>query len=218
MKGSYNLLGRVYPFFLNNADLSESHYLYQIYSPRLTSDLTPTISFTKISEKTNAETPSGSDLDIVSLLVNKKVASERVAEIFTEFLKFEENVKVEARQNLLPEIISSEESNIAQKTIIIDLRDTLRWKNYRFTPGRFIDILWTPTEFVVYEIKGDNEKMWLEPVNVYKTYDTSLKKPLNVNLDQFRINEKWNKTQGKASELNRFIKSLEWSSFTKRLK
>ena len=98
--------------------------------------------------------------------------------------------------------------------LLVNLRDTLRWKNYRFYPNRFIDILWTPTEFVVFKICGDKDYMWLEPSAAYKNTDVMLQEPLNVDLSTIDCSlYKWEKSSIKASDLNRLIKKLEWLSF-----
>ena len=45
------MIGRVYPFFLNNTNL-QSYYLYQVNTPGISSNEVPLLSLTKISEKT----------------------------------------------------------------------------------------------------------------------------------------------------------------------
>jgi len=224
MKSSNNLLGRFYPFFLNNSDLKDSHYLYQVYSPGLVRDLIPGVSLTKVSEGTSEKTkdlPTGSDLDIISVCIGDK-ATEDIALKYctgmTRVKKDDENkvIVVKGAKEHLPVIEISEDSNLPQKALVLGLRDALRWKNYRFAPGRFIDILWTPTEFVVFEICGDKTHTWLESRAAYKTIDTGLKNPLDIDITTIKINEKWERSKNIASEINHATKVLEWNSFTRQ--
>jgi len=218
MLSNENLLGNYYPFFLNNANLVESHYLYQVYSPGFSKEFIPYVSLTKVSESTlsHPETPFGADVDLFSLCANKKVSSEEVATIIKEMLKKdEEKVVTVLDEGKLP-ALEVKENNLDIKLLITGLRDMLRWKNYRFTVGRFIDILWTPTDFIVFEICGDKTKMWLEPRVAYRNTDTALANPLKVDLKGINLPYRWEKAQGEASKMNRYIKNCEWNSFNRK--
>lgn len=234
-----NLLGNYYPFFLNNYDLTDLHYLYQVYSPGLSNELVPYFSLKKVSEKTRRGIPCGDNLDIltvctsdttieaISALINKdKDKSAKNLSIKTkvsptaflkELLKKEENlVVIDGDYKCFPKIELKEDGglNSLQKLLLINLRDTLRWKNYRFYPNRFLDVLWTKTEFVVFKICGDKDYMWLEPTAAYKNNDVMLTNPLDVDLSTIDCSSyKWEKSAIKASDLNRLIKKLEWLSF-----
>lgn len=221
MKSSYNLLGKNVPFFLNNANLAESHYLYQVYSPSITDDLTPTLSLTKVSENTLAHpvnSTAGNDLDIVAVCTGSKANEKSALNFISTSVKLNDGViAVGQGDDKLPYILA-DVTNSGIKSYIIGLRDALRWKNYRFIPGRFIDILWTENEFIVFEICGDKNSMWLVARAAYKTNDTALQDPLNVDLSGITIDTKWSKAPGKVSEMNRAIKQIEWGCFSRRLK
>lgn len=210
-----NLLGYKYPFFLNNADLTSSHYLYEIYSPKLNEDYIPFISLKKISEKTKNE-PYGQDSDILSVCLGSKKDIEETGVKFLEGLFKREEYDVRENGKDFPLITMPKDSNSAQKSTIIGLRDALRWKSYKFAAGRYVDILITQKNFAVFEIKGDKESIWLEPVAAYNNTDLNLEKPINI--DWSRVDYPKQKFTGtvKASEMNRAIKRIEWDSFSKR--
>lgn len=209
-----SMIGNQYPFFLNNSALKDSYYLYQILSPSLSPNCIPYISLTKISEKTKSE-PYGNDSDIISICLGTKKNIEKTAPEFIESLLKKEDPLVEGNNKKFP-LVEMENGNNLQKSIIIGLRDALRWKSYKFTPGHFVDILWTSKDFLVFEIKGDKETIWLEPVAAYRNTDVNLETPLFV--DWSRVDYPKDKFIGvtKASDLNRIIKRIEWNSFDRR--
>lgn len=207
-----NMLGKMFPFFLGNYNLSDSYYLYQFCSPSLNDCLEPTISMTKVGEKTRKDIPCGHDIDILTVCKG----SENEVDYLKNVLKKIETEVVENGQNF-PKIDMVDDLTI-QKTMLITLRDDLRWKNYRFFPGRKIDVLWTPFEYVVFNLAADKENMWLEPVAAYKNYDVEMTIPLAIDLNSLDYpKEKWVKSSNtKASEINKMIKKLEWGAFDRR--
>jgi hypothetical protein len=209
------MIGYQYPFFLNNSNLSEAYYLYQITTPGLNEDLVPYISMTKISEKTKSE-PYGKDSDILSMcLGSRKGITPESGKEFLEGILKKENTVVKENGDKFP-LVTMIPGNNMQRSIIIGLRDSLRWKNYKFVPGRYVDLLCTSKDFVVLKICGDREALWFEPVAAYRVNDVNLEKPLNV--DWNRINYPREKFTGtsKASDINRTLKRLEWGSFDRR--
>lgn len=221
-KSSYlfsSMLGNRYPFFLNNEDLSKSHYLYELVSPGLSEDLVPYVSLTKVSERTvKDEHPYGSDLDLVSHITgNKRVSEGLAAKVFTEVLKWEDGVVVtKGSHGKLPSVEMINDS-VIQKSLVINLRDMLRWKTYKFSPGQFVDILVSGSHFLVAEFKGDSEVLWLSPVGIYNNSDVSLQTPLKINISE-RVKEPLEELfkarfagPTKASEINKAIKKVERS-------
>lgn len=209
-----SMIGEVYPFFLNNQSPSDSYYLYRIFSPKLSKDCIPYISLEKISEKTKNE-PYGHGSDILSICTgSKKNIESKGIEYLNEYILKKECPVIEKNGQEFP-LIEMENGNGIQKSIIIGLRDSLRWKSYKFVSGRFVDILWTPKQFILFEIKEDkkNDSIWMEPVGVYNNIDANLTNPLNVDLSKIDYPKTCWSGKTKASELNRVIKKLEWESF-----
>ena len=215
MNLSGSMLGYTYPFFLNNSNLSTAYYQYDIYSPAISEDCIPYISLTKVNEKTK-NNPSGNDSDIISVcLGSKKNIEEEATNYIADILK-KEDVVIERNGTGFPWIEMKEGLNV-QRSVIISLRDSLRWKNYRFAADHYIDVLWTPTEFVVFKICGNDKEIWLEPQAVYKNSDVKLQNSLDVDLSKIEYpKEKFSKESSKISEINRMIKKMEWNSFERK--
>ena len=80
-------------------------------------------------------------------------------------------------------------------------------------------MLWTRDEFTVFEIVEDEKTFYLKPLNVlYKTTDTNLSNPMPFNLEENGfVSEHWDKTKPmRASEINKYIRNIEWNSFIKK--
>ena len=209
-----NFLGYQCPFFLGNKWFGEEYYQYQIYSPGLDEKLNPYFSLFKISEKTKNNTPNGQGSDIIaSLLGTKRKITKTCSEYISDMMKKDEPVVV-PKDSDFP-WITMEPGGLLQKSLIIGLRDSLRWKMYKFFPGRMIDVLWTEKEYVVFNINGskEDETLWLEPVAVYSLSDPEMRNPLPVK--PIITKEKFT-GPGKISDLNRYVKRAEWSSFDRR--
>lgn len=106
-------------------------------------------------------------------------------------------------------------TNDPQKSVIIYLRNSIRWTKYKFAPGSLIDVLWTPEKFVVFKIEGTDTEMWLTPQAMYKLTDFDLKNPMSVK-DLAFTREKFSRDKTKISEFNNAIKLLEWKSFERK--
>ena len=174
------MLGKEYPFFLSNESFGEMYYLYQIYSPGLCDDLTPTFSFTKISEKVgklpqwgvdaNNEPlllPNGKDSDILHYLIGSKKGKKQYSSFLKTLLR-KEGVEIYSDKDAFPNVkmVLGDKNNL-QKTVIIYLRDALRWKSYSFKAGKKIELLYSPTEFIVFEFKEtSNQELYLEPLAI----------------------------------------------------
>jgi len=175
---------------------------------------------TKISEKTKNE-PYGRDFDLLTVclgLNNKKFVENgsrsRGISLLENILKRDNTEVVDNKRNF--PLIKMVDGNGPQKSMITGLRDQLRWKNYKFIAGNYIDILWTTKDFLVMKICGDNEKIWLEPVAAYRNTDVEMKNPLKVDWNKINYPRKTFTGQLRASELNRTLYRLELGSFDRR--
>lgn len=217
----YNNLGNYYPFFLNNYNLTDQHYLYQIYSPGLSENLNPYISMIKVSEKTYYGT-IGKETDILKLCIDrpKKDEPKQTPLEYLENMFKDKGVSVVKGNNKafpMIELIETKEHESLEipKTLVINLRDTMRWKFYRFYQDRFVDILWTPKEFALFQIKLDDEFLYLEPKGLYDNRDVLMQDP--IKLPNYRFHSyKWPKDSVKATDLNRFVRKLEWYAFDRQ--
>lgn len=218
------MMGKSYPFFLGNSVLGRSYYLYEIYSPCLNSKGNPTFSFKKVSERVedgpDSVVPSyliGKDSDIIAYVSNTK----KVKKTYLEYLKGiyrNDDVVIEEYRGKhgfpTTEINLEDEGNTLQKQAVINLRDSLRWRAYKFSVGKRVDLLYTPTEFVVYEVvSGDNNTISLKPIAAYKNSDIEMKNPLKVDLSKLKAPKGncWNAE--KFSDVNIALKLFEWESF-----
>jgi hypothetical protein len=214
---SNNFIGRRYTFYLSNYNLpNDSFFHYQIYSPGLTYDFDPVFSLKKLGERTKVGQSFDQERDILSFVLGGK---ENIDQRGIEWLKGairNDDVQIQNEGSKFPRIQMSSDRGV-QKNVICSLRDSIRRKNYRFFPGRKVDILWTPDEFVVFEFKGDDRMTWLEPVGVYKTTDYLMIEPLPVDLGIINCESlKWEK--GKIMEIGQTIRRLEWNSFDSRFR
>lgn len=224
MKKVTGMLGRYYPFFLSNTNLGDAHYLYQLYSPKVDEKtLTPYVSLTKVSERTydKQTQPEGSDLDLIRVCTGKKqITPGDAAEYIDIAVKHAwGKMHYDEGTDNFPYVEMNENNQFNQRTLVVTLKDCLRWKNYRFYPGRLVDVLWTKDEFTLFEICEDDTTLFLKPLNVlYKNTDTGMSNPKEYNFaDNGFVSEHIDKTKPtKASDLNKYIRSLEWGSFIKR--
>ena len=211
------MLGTGYPFFLNNSNLKSSYYYYEIYSPGLTSELTPYLSLIKTNERIVSE-PHGHGSDILAMCLGTKKDIITAGTSLVEDILSNRDTTVVEKGREFPWFEMTEGSDL-QKALIIGLRDALRWRLYRFQSGRQLDLLYTPTEYVVFDIWGDDgdENFWFEPVGVYKLDDVEQKNPLKVDLQKLEYpRDHFERKPGKISEINRMLKTLEWKSFKRK--
>lgn len=213
------LLGRKYPFFMSNGvELSEKFYVYSVYSPGVDENLNPYVSLTKISEKSEFNlSGKGKDTDIISTIMYPKKV-ENFVEYATDLMKREGYAfdKPDTTTDF-PKLKTEGNSNYCVKSMIVNLRNNLRYSNYRLYPGKKVDILWGPDTFVVCKIVEDENSIWLEPENMYKNVDAAMIHPLEHKLTAEDINIKVDKSQPKIpATLLYSIKSLEKMSFDRR--
>lgn len=222
-----SMIGNHYPFFLGNNKLMEdaNYYLYRVISPSLSEDLVPYISMEKISEKTRTNEPNGNGVDVITAcLVNnkeKEVSTEKVIN-FLKGILWKDNPIIDGNGSKFP-LIEMENGNNIQKSIVIGLRDSLRKKYYKYHKGAYIDILWTPTTYVVFKIyiasaSGKEDKASIKPVAIYKNTDVEMKNPLPESLlDTIDYpHESWDIHGKTMSDFNQAIKKLEWASFNRK--
>ena len=235
MINKYNLtnsmLGKIYPFFLsNNSKIRENFYLYQITSPGLSSSYIPYISLKKVGER--SEDPKfpylGKDSDIISICRGGNNNKSRMEDIEKDNFKFISNI-LKKDEPLIDRngddyfpLIEMENGNNIQKSLIINLREMLRWKTYKFNPGNYVDILWTPDKFMLYKFSESEDNKYLEmcPVGLYSNLDPAMTEPINsddiISAPKYRWSLENNPK--KYNEINYTIKKLEWESFTRRIK
>lgn len=232
-----NMIGNIYPFYINNSTMSE-YYVYQITSPSLSDELIPYITFDKIGEKVPG---SYVELELANInsknlysdsvkrclkykftsgdifkYCNRKVKNiEEAGYSFVyESLKTEPQVPEIKKNGENFPLIEMQNGTVLQKKVLIALRNSLRWIKYNFNPGNFIDILWTPKTFIKFEICGDENEIYIKPVNAYKLTDFDMKNPLSININSINYpKNKWTKEQIKSGEFNSDIRQLEWKSF-----
>lgn len=212
-----SLIGNCYPMYLGNENGGASCYLYKVVSPGLTKNLDPIISFEKIGEitkagdfqaKSNTEMMSG---DVLAYLNGK--SREGILEYFKEMVN--KNVEVIDRgEKEFPGFVMKYDDPSTQRGLVVDLRDALRWKHYKFAPGRKVDVLWNQSQFAVFKIEEGKEKdsIRLVPEALYDLCDVARcdPKPFTDKWEQVDYSGKF-----RVSEMNRAIKKLEMMSFGK---
>lgn len=215
-----SLLGNYYPMFLNNSNLGSSVYLYQLSTPGLSDKCVPLVSLEKVGEivKHNdhfsATNYDMMGIDILSVLLNysDENIESRGVDYLKSLLKREDPIVKGRGSNSFPTIEMGYDNNI-QVSLIVNLRDELRWKCYRFYPERVIDILWSKDTFAVFKIEGNDDTISLTPVALYKNTDVTMKNPIPCDFKDYTKLSFSGKT--KTSDMNRAIKRLEWLSFDK---
>lgn len=210
-----NLIGNYYPMYLGNEGTDVSCYLYQVVSPGLTKDLDPIISMQKVGEitkKGDFQAKSNTEMMSVDLLayLNGK-SREGILDYFKELIGTEE--VIDRGDSEFPGFVMKNEDLSTQKGLIIDIRDAIRWKYYKFAPGERVDVLWTPTQFVMCEIVEGEEadSIRLVPKALYDTRDIAMTNPLPCDFDGFPVQDFIGKFR--VSEMNRTIKKIEINSF-----
>ena len=219
-----NMIGGYYPFFMTNEELGDTGYVYQITTPSYNkTTLRPYISLTKVCDKTfpaKGEKIISRDNDILFYGLEEQ---------YRESLKDEHGVVDRSKINwvgqvrravdikgarVIPNIqkdgfplieITGTDLDI-QKNLILNLRNNFRWKRYKIKEGNKIDVLWTKTTFMVFDIReGDDDSYRLVPCGLYRTTDISLTNnllPENFTFESQRYSKK-------ASEFLIGIKRLE---------
>jgi hypothetical protein len=221
------LIGNVYPFFLNNQELKNSYYLYQVVSPSYLGDQTPLISFAKIAEKTTPRDFSA---------VDRGGCSMYSCDLLATLLKSRKNIRETSVKYLMENILGRggdansdaptlyengydfpmyelDWNNSTTKALIIGLRDALRWQLYRFAEGNQIDLLLTEKTYGVFKIKGEKDMIWLEPIAAYQNSDVEQKEPLDVDFGKYEYPKTKFSGKSRASDMNRALRQFEWRSF-----
>ena len=229
-----NFLGRIYPFIISNEkQISKaSHYIYQFFSPGVNPKTqAPLISMVKVSERIRDVIPGGKNVDIITLCSRvedkdnpgKYKVKLLPQDYLMDLLTKKDDITVDFTINSggekeFPVFEANDELGTSlQKMIIVLLRDTIRWKNYRFFPGRQVDILWTKDEYVLFDIIKTEETIEFKPRAVYKNTDVGMITALDVDLSKIDCSELvWKKDEYKASDVNRAIKKLEKNSFERK--
>lgn len=210
-----NLIGNYYPMYLGNEGTDVSCYLYQVVSPGLTEKLDPIISMQKVGEitkkgdfqaKSNTEMMSS---DILAYLNGK--SRDGILDYFKELID-DENV-IDYGESEFPGFVMKDEDPSVQKGLIVDIRDAIRWKYYKFAPGSTVDILWTPTQYAVCEVVEGSEKdsIRLVPKALYDMRDIARVNPIPCEFENYVPQDFSGKYR--VSELNRTIKKIEINSF-----
>ena len=236
-----NYLGMIYPFFLDNSCLKDHVnrvedtrrtpcYYYEFYSPGMNKNQTPYISLTKVSTDVagNANIPCENDLDVLKMCSgDKKLMSRRATDFINEILFKREKFKPvahvpEGKPTTFP-FFEMDDELLTQRVLITSIRDSLRWRFYSFQAGSYVDILWDNEkhEILICEICENEERVWLEPKGMYDILDTNFEHNLIKDLDEFKKTEfkrskYWKKDRTiRVSDINKYIKTLEWNSFLK---
>ena len=217
---SNSLLNCVFPFYINNGENKE-YYLYKLVSPSVNEDLIPMITLEKVGERvvngySSTEKNKWSSDILSTILGTRKDIENRGVDLVEKIIEKDVDDVVSGGTEF--PLIEMAYTNNRQKLLIINLRDSIRWKSYKFIPGNFIDILVSPTEFLKCEIVEDGEYIYLKPSSKYKTDDPEMrfelsKTPLSKSVEEL-LSKKWKGTK-RASDLNRDIKRVEWSAFSK---
>ena len=222
------LIGNYYPFFTTNNNLGDSGFVFLVSTPGYNKKtLKPYLTLTKVTEKTDRKGECDETEVIYATfpeefkdgLKNEKGVIER------KKINWEEQVKrlignptvkvvpAEAPGRLPMIELGNSSDNSAQVSFIVNLRYNLRWKNQRIAKGQKIDVLWTKTQFAVFEICGDNEMFWLKPIGLYKNNDLGMRHNLlESELPDF-VEERYSR---KIGIFLNSIKQLEMKSFDRK--
>ena len=234
-----SLYGKIYPFYLENNRLS-NYLVYQVYSPGIDNSTNPYLSLKLISENLPFNSKKDkmptreelmaykfNDLKIFNYSVKDNESStgveldneamDSVSEMLKKFkAESASDFKIyQDKPGEFPRFTFNKYTNDPQKSVIIYLRNSIRWTKYKFAPGSLIDVLWTPDTFVVFKIEGTDTEMWLTPQSMYKLSDFDLKNPMSVKNINF-TSEIFSREKSKISDFNNAIKLLEWKSFDRK--
>lgn len=201
------LIGRKCPFFIGNKDFGKSYLLYQVISPGLSPKCIPYIGLEKISERGKVED------DIISAVMGEPCNTRKSIEYTLGLLRRKENGDVEVSPGRwgIPYIELGDTTN-PQRNLITGLRSGNRWANYSLTPGKMVDILWSPDKIVMCEIQSSQSgELKLNPTCLYEIDDMNLENPIKLPSRLGFPSE----TYKNASALNIAIKEIEWKSIGK---
>lgn len=220
-----SLISNVYPFFLNNTDL-KSYYLYKVVSPEYLSDLTPLLSLHKISERTRKGDFAATKTDmrhgdlLATIMKSRRVQNKNMAEFLEKEIANSSKGKEDkvGQSTVYPNgdsfpLFDMDSTGLLTKLILINLRDSIRWTQYKFSAGNYIDIMLTEDTYGVFKIEEENKALYLVPEGVYNNYDTERLNPLEVDLGTLDYPKDKFTGEKRASDMNRAIRQAEWKSF-----
>lgn len=212
-----SLIGNCYPFYLGNEG-EVSCYLYMVVSPGLTEKLDPIVSFEKVGEITKAgdfQAKSNTEMmssDVLSYLNGK--SREGVLDYFKEMVN--RNVQVIDRgESEFPGFVMKNDDPCTQRGLIVDIRDAIRWKHYKFAPGCKVDVLWDQSHYVVCRIEEGSTKdsICLVLESQYDLRDIAHTNPTPVVIPEGFDTPLEFSGKYRVSEMNRTIKKIEIDSF-----
>ena len=220
------LIGSVYPFYLDNVNLS-AYYMYRVVSPKVDEDLTPLLTFEKVCERTRLGDFSATEFrmnhgDLLQLLMRakKRYPQEKLVEYIEKSILVSPGDKKKPALTIYPNgidfpLYGLDSYGGTTKALIIGLRDALRWSQYKFQPGAYMDILLTKDKFGLFEIVGDEKEIWLKPIGIYENTDIERKNPIPIPENGLAGYYPTTKFSGakRASDLNRAVRQAEWRSF-----
>lgn len=210
-----SLIGNCYPMYLGNEG-EVSCYLYQVVSPGLTEKLDPIVSLQKVGEitkKGDFQAKSNNEMmscDVLAYLNGK--SRDGVLDYFKEMVDDKVEV-IDRGESEFPGFVMKDDDPSTQKGLIIDIRDAIRWKHYKFAPGSEVDVLWTPDKYAVCVVEEGKEKdsIRLVPKALYDTRDIGRAWPIPYDFQDYTPEDFVGKYR--VSELNRAIKKIEINSF-----
>ena len=225
-----NMIGGYYPLFMGNEELGDAGYVYQLTTPSYSkTTLKPYISMTKVCDyvpsKTGEKTVS-MDNDILFNIMDepyRNTFKDDKGNIDRSKINWAGQVRrlIDAKAvKIIPNIqrggfplieISGTDLDV-QKSLILNLRAALKWRKYKISAGKKIDILWTRTKYAVFEIVGDGDFYSLKPVGMYANSDIRMKNDLTGDY-VFEPLERFSK---KVPEFLSGIKELEAGFITRR--
>lgn len=219
-----NMIGGCFPFFMTNEELGTSGFVYQIGSPSYNRQtLRPYISMFKVcdmvAEREDKSAPRDNDI-LVAILDEQYKESLRDEEgnIDRSKVNFPSCVKrmVDIKgtrvipnqmKDGFPLIEINTVDTTIQANLLVNLRNSLRWKKYSIKVGNKVDVLWSHTKYAVFEICGDSDNFWLKPVGIYKNTDILMKD--NLYEDGCMPEFEDRRYEKRVSDLLNGIKSLE---------
>lgn len=219
-----NMIGGCFPFFMTNEELGTSGFVYQIGSPSYNRQtLRPYISMFKVcdtvTEREDKSAPRDNDI-LVAILDEQYKESLRDEEgnIDRSKVNFPSCVKrmVDIKgtrvipnqmRDGFPLIEINTVDTTIQANLLVNLRNSLRWKKYSIKVGNKVDVLWSHTKYAVFEICGDSDNFWLKPVGIYKNTDILMKDNLYEEGCMPEFEDR--RYEKRVSDLLNGIKSLE---------
>lgn len=221
-----SLIGRRFTFFLSNFNFKNKrdYFLYEVYSPKLNEQCEPLVSLKKISENWYEKTEQKNSVDLIDKLNSRKPINDKskwLQHIISNgYMEDYDYVSPsDNSENTMPYInlAAAEADDIynVQVKLICELRDNLRWNNYRFREGDKVDVLVSPAKVALYTIKDEGDKISVVFDNIYSTEDVNLATPLKSKNDaasKLFSGKSWKKDGKGISEFNKFIKDLEYKA------